>query len=278
MRSTRSTTLSTTIDTKQNRVAGVCAPGNYVRSVNADGTVTCGANSPGFTQDNPALSCADARNKGLTRSGTTWVILPGTTTPAELYCDQTTNGGGWAMLYNSVLGINTLEFWNIPYADRLSRRGHPDVGANFYDGSVYVVFNVPGGAELMDVIEDIRGKAAVGVVAKITNFNPVRMLLTGTLVSGDLGIFNTHVIGGWSAPDYDGDQLATGNCATNYANVTQHYSTCWNYNLGADADLPFEDGSTGPHVYGATLVALGLSFAADGNYNRVHRISRFVRW
>ena len=55
--------------------------------------------------------------------------------------------------------------------------------------------------------------------------------------SGDMNIYSAQFASGWSAPDYDGDTLGPGNCATNYSSVTQHYSACWNVNLGSDADV-----------------------------------------
>ncbi|MCY1079086.1 hypothetical protein [Archangium lansingense] len=79
------------------------------------------------------------------------------------------------------------------------------------------------------------------------------------------------------SPDFDGDAYAGYNCATGYGNVTQHYSSCWGYNLGADGDAPIEDGRVGPHLHSGAASTMGLS--TDGSYyTRVRRISRFVKW
>ncbi|HWO21076.1 MAG TPA: hypothetical protein VNO30_20050 [Kofleriaceae bacterium] len=98
-------------------------------------------------------------------------------------------------------------------------------------------------------------------------------------VSGSLGVFREQFAAGWSSPDFDGDPHVAYNCASYYSNVTQHYSNCWAYNLGSDADAPFLDGGVGPHVSNSILVELGLSLPpGNGNYSRVNRITRYVRW
>jgi hypothetical protein len=222
----------------------------------------------GLTADNPAASCAAALTGGLTRSGPTWLTIDGVS--VEIYCDQETDGGGWALLHNSVMGVDTMSFWHILYGDRLGRRGRPSLDSNFYDGRLYAL-----AAELVDVFEDIRGKTVIATQGTISGFDDEHMQLTGVHTDGDVSLFTGHVTGGWSAPDHDSDLLPGGNCATTYNNVTQHYGGCWIYNLGSDG--VGADGAVGPHVRNTVLTALGLT--EDGTeYSRVRRISRFVRW
>ncbi len=227
---------------------------------------------PGLTMDNPAASCAAARDAGLTRSGPTWLMLGSEV--VEVYCEQELDGGGWALLYNSLLGTNTLQFWRIPYGNRLERRGRPSINSNFYDGSLY---EIAATGDLMDVFEDRRGVERIAVRADMSAFDPVRMRISATFVSGSMGVFNSQVNAGWSSFDRDDDTSPTTNCSTAYASVTQHYSACWSYNLGADANSPVSDSSVGPHVNSTTLAELSLD--SDGSsHSRVRRISRFVRW
>jgi len=64
-----------------------------------------------------------------------------------------------------------------------------------------------------------------------------------------------------------------------YGNIAQHYGTCWYYNLGGDADSPFDDGGVGPHVNNSILTPLGLALQpGGGQYSQVHRIARYTRW
>jgi hypothetical protein len=237
------------------------------------------ANYRGLTQDHPAAGCQDALASGLVRSGVVWVDIPDDDPDVgafEVYCDQVTAGGGWALLHNSVAGMATMDFWNIPYAERLGRRGRPSLDSNFYDGSFY-----QRGLRFMDVVEDLHGHAAVLMIAEIQvpqNFDPETMrFFNPTLISGNAGHMAGQFASGWSAPDYDGDLSANSNCATVYCNVTQHYSACWDANLGCDAESPFADGGFGPHVHSGVLTGIGLD--NDGTaYSRVRRLSRFVLW
>lgn len=229
-----------------------------------------GLSFPGFTALSPAASCAAALAAGFARSGFVWLDTGSGPFPA--YCDQETNGGGWALLYNSVLGVNTLDFWRIPYFLRLGRFGRPSLDSNYYDGSLYTK-----GTQFMDVVEDLRGKQAIMLVATTSGLNTSTMRFGApTFVSGLNSVFDSQFAAGWSSYDLDND-LYSGNCATSYYGVTQHYSACWTYNLGSSANNS-PDGSVGPHVNGSAILSpLGLS--GDGSeYSRVRRISRFVKW
>ena len=254
--------------------AGAVGPMGPAGPAGATGaTGPAGPSFPGFTAASPVASCSAALAGGLARSGTAWLTVGASTYQA--YCEQELNGGGWALVYNSVLAASSTEFWQIPYAQRLARFGRPSLDANYYDGSLY---GAAASMQFMDVIEDLRGKQVVAMVASSSGFNTATMaFVSPVLVSGNGSIFSAHFAGGWSSADFDNDTAAGQNCATAYTNVTQHYSACWNYNLGSDADLPLYDSGVGPHVYSGVLSALGL--AGDGtNYGRVRRISRFAKW
>lgn len=222
---------------------------------------------------NPAASCVELlANVGPT-SGVYWVA--GTGDPFEVYCDQETNGGGWALLFNSVQTAGqTTAFWQIPYAERLNRKATPTPTDNFYDGSLYVI-----GTSYMDVLVDLDGKLAVAAVMTATSIDTATMRFNQpTLVVGNNDVFTNQFASGWAAPDYDGDTF-TGACSTVYNNVTQHYSACWSYNLGSDADDPLLDGGVGPHAANVVATALGLALQPGaGAYTQLTRIARFVRW
>ena len=123
---------------------------------------------PGSSASTAGASCQALLNAGVTLSGVYWVINPTAADPSQVglpvrvYCDQDINGGGWALVYNSVLGAATLDFWNIPHAQRLGRRGRPSLDSNYYDGSLYQTSSVT----YMDVIEDLQGRTAVAFVAR----------------------------------------------------------------------------------------------------------------
>ncbi|MCP3098413.1 hypothetical protein LZ198_05925 [Myxococcus sp. K15C18031901] len=239
------------------------------------------AGEPGYgeTPDLAMQSCQHLFAAGVRRSGL-YYLKPDGTQAITAYCEQETQGGGWALVYNSVLGINTLDFWGILYGDRLGRRGRPSLDSNFYDGSLYVYRKTEfvSAVQYMDVIEDLAGKTVVAFTAQVGGFNTTTMrFLSPQLLTGSESLYAHNFAAGWSAPDYDGDTYVSGNCATRYGLVTQHYGSCWVYSLGADAESPLDDGRVGPHLYKTIITELQL--ATDGtNHSRVRRISRFVRW
>jgi hypothetical protein len=216
---------------------------------------------------------------GVRLSGV-YYLKPDGSQASTAYCDMETQGGGWALVYNSVLGTNTTDFWNIPYAERLDRRGRPSLDSNFYDGSLYLYRKTEfvSAVQYMDIIEDLRGKSAIAFTAQVDGFNTGTMTFQNPqLLSGNAPIYAAQFASGWSAPDYDNDLYLGGQCATRYANVTQHYSACFYYSLGSDGEAAVEDGRVGPHL--RSTIASALQLSSDGtDYTRVRRISRFVRW
>lgn len=224
------------------------------------------------SQANPATSCVALRTAGKP-TGLYYLKDPATNAAFEGYCDQDRSGGGWALVFRSVISTgSTTEFWNIPYAQRLDGKGAAMAGANYYAPTLYRV-----GTEYMDTVTDLQGVTAIAIVATATGFDTSTMKFTDPALSvGNQTVFNNQFASGWSANDYDGD-VSVDNCATEFSNVTQHYGDCWAYNLGADADMPYLDGGVGPHMHSPTLTALLLSNDGTG-YSRVNELARYARW
>lgn len=241
-------------------------------------------NATGGAINNPAASCSALKAAGAP-SGVYYVTNPASADPSktgqavQVYCEQDALGGGWAMVYNSVLGINTMDFWFIGYLQRLNRKGTPDINSNFYDGALYQAAN----AEYLDLITDLHDFTVVALHASSTGINPATMRFTLPQMlspsnAGTLSVFQQQFAAGWSSVDFDGDDVGSSNCATDYNGVAQHYANCWNYSLGSDASSgDLADGRVGPHAYSTTLTQLGL-FNDGSLYSRVKRITRFVRW
>jgi hypothetical protein len=226
----------------------------------------------------PAADCSELQGAGVP-SGVGWVRHPDGVSPAfEVYCEQELNGGGWAMLYNSVFREDgsTTAFWQFDYAARLGRMGGAAPDDNYYHGALYLV-----GRDYFDVFTDLAGTTAVAAEVSAEGFDQASMaFIAPSKLAGSDGVFTNQFASGWSSRDHDADTY-TENCATRFGNVAQHYSSCWSYNLGADADgePPFLDGGVGPHVNNGILTELGLAAQPDGgSYSRIQRIARFTRW
>lgn len=168
---------------------------------------------------------------------------------------------------------NTRNFWKINYTDRLTEKGDPSLSENYYNPAAY---SSPSNAIFVDEIEDLNGEIAVVMVAKAAGFDQSTMKFADPdRLFGHQKIYERQFASGWSSVDgTDNDTYSSGNCATTFG-TTQHYSSCWNYNLGSDADRPFADNDWGPHVNSITLGEFNLSFQSGHKYSRVKRITRY---
>src|SRR3954469_22054650 len=78
------------------------ATAGVVGDAGIDGAPPDGPPAPLGSKDNPARTCAEL-NLAKLPSAVYWVRDPaGQSPPFEVYCEQQLDGGGWAMLENSV--------------------------------------------------------------------------------------------------------------------------------------------------------------------------------
>src|ERR1043165_1439784 len=138
------------------------------------------------TQANPATSCVALRTAGKP-TGLYFLKDPATNNAFEGYCDQDRNGGGWALVYRSVLSSgSTTQFWQFPYAQRMDGKGAPMTGANYYAPTLYRV-----GTEYMDTVTDINDTTAIALVATATGFDTLTMKFTSPALSvGNQSVFD----------------------------------------------------------------------------------------
>jgi hypothetical protein len=227
------------------------------------------------SQANPATSCVALKNAGATTSGL-YYLKDANGTAFQTYCEQVENGGGWALVYRSVGSAagTTTAFWQFTYSERLARKGSPAVGSNFYEGAVYRL-----GLEYMDTITDLQDKTAVVMTANTSGILVSSMRFQDpVMTSGSTEIYLSQLANGWSSSDHDDDPYS-GNCAVFYANVAQHYTSCFVYGLGARGDAPYEDAGWGPHLRNQEIAQFQLYMQpSSAMYSRVNAISRYARW
>lgn len=230
--------------------------------------------APG-SQENPAASCVALKNVNAA-SGVYWLKDAGGV-GFQTYCDQDTNGGGWALVYRSMLTANgtTTAFFRMTRAQRFDYKGSPSPSQNFYAGTVYKL-----GRDYMDTITDLQNKTVIAAAVTTSGVVETTMIFQGpVLVSGNTEIFGSQFAAGWSASDHDGDTFGGGNCADFGGGIAQHYTACFVYSIGADGETPYEDGGVGPHVLNTALANLGLAAQPNGGqYSRVNMIARYARW
>jgi hypothetical protein len=238
-------------------------------------------NEKSVNQKNVYLSPKDLQKKlDNPPSGLYWFSINGDNFLG--YCDTSNKDRFWVLLFNSVgnprgsyaLGDNnTLNFWKIPYANRFGIKGTPSLQSNYYNGFLYLV----GCASYKDEVEDKNNKVVTMLQAEAKGILYENMnMVAPSLIKGDEAIYIQQFASGWCSFDYDSDFYDV-SCSKHYGNVTQHYKSCWYYNLGADAEAPVEDFSWGPHMSSDRITALGL--AGDGSgYSRVNRITRWIYW
>jgi hypothetical protein len=192
----------------------------------------------------------------------------------ETVCDTSMPGGPWALVYRTTgkVGSTPITFWKIPYADRFQSKGLPN-DAIFYGPAAYKY-----GLVYRDLVVDEMGVSATLFEAQTSGLDALTMKFNAPMfVSGVMSVFNSQFAAGWSSLDYDNDSEPTYNCAVAFSGITQHYSTCWNYNLAVDDEG--KDLAWGPHVIRSALVSLSLyGDPAVTYYPRVKEITRWTKW
>ncbi|HYX38323.1 MAG TPA: hypothetical protein VE954_34915 [Oligoflexus sp.] len=190
------------------------------------------------------------------------------------------------VVFNSVANLkgtqatgdqNTRTFWNIPYVERFKTKGQltRNLSKNYYNGDLYR----KGPAVYTDVFEDLSGKIITILRAQADGIDERTMhFINPKLIGGNELSYTHQFASGWSSSDQDFDSHGTLNCATSYGNVTQHYGTCWIYNLGVDAEGSNLDEDWGPHINSDVLAPAGSGVQTDKTlYTRVSRVTRCAK-
>jgi hypothetical protein len=179
---------------------------------------------------------------------------------------------------------NPRKFFRIPYSERLNDKGDCAAG-NCYKPSAYDL--APGKKLIVtDTVMGGDGVERVIFTAKIGGIDKFNMkILDPEFTSGIRAVYDAQLAAGWASFDADHDTWSN-NCAQYYGEITQHYSACWVYNIGTDADAGAvnsmvsldQESNWGPHVHTSGLPSGSKADRNDNSsYVRVRMITRYVK-
>ena len=173
--------------------------------------------------------CKDALARGQTRSGL-YIIQPDSQPAFRVYCDMTTDGGGWTVFQRRMDGsVDFYRYW----ADYQQGFGH--LSGEFWLGldKIHRLTSTPS-----ELRVDIRNSGGSSKYAKYTSFSvgdsASKYTLSVSGYSGTAGDYLTYHNGHrFSTRDQDNDaatSFAGGNCAQYYTGAWW-YNNCWQSNL-----------------------------------------------
>lgn len=144
-------------------------------------------------------------------------VAPAGVAPFDARCDMATAGGGWTVIQSRFDG--SVDFYR-GYADYVA--GFGTAAGEHWLGLARIRALAGAGKELWIDMQKVSGENAYARYAGFSLRGADYELQVSTFVGGSAGesfySFDQRSVGrGFSTFDHDVDDLATGNCATNYA-------------------------------------------------------------
>ncbi|KAL9952817.1 hypothetical protein ACROYT_G040128 [Oculina patagonica] len=210
-----------------------CITGNHDCDVNANCTNTVGSNNctckEGYTATGDGRSCsalkncADIYKSGEKRDGV-YTIKPDNLSAFDVFCDQTTAGGGWTVFQKRQDGsVNFYLFW------RDYKQGFGNLSGEFWLGLEKIYrLTADSSSKLRVDMADYKGNTAYaeynmfGVTSENDNYTLILGNFSGT--AGDS--LASHRAQPFTTRDRDNDNLVSDNCAINHHGAWW-YKTCF---------------------------------------------------
>jgi len=179
----------------------------------------------GGSAANPGLTCGQIRANGGSADGIYWLDPDGIlgSPPIQVYCDMSSDGGGWTLAMNSVLGDEALT------TDIVSNTGVVDLSTahtrNLADWAVSQA------AELRhQIIDTSNGQIFDGKYVAAYH-DPMALFADWTTIGAHTSGADQMLVDSygmaWSTFDSDNDTWAVGNCSSLYGNIPWYYSACY---------------------------------------------------